>query len=125
MRYAVITVVSEPDPTLVTGTGFAGGVMSPEEFESTADAAVEEAAATVRDVKAALGLGDAETHVLRGDPGAAICVFAEEQGAKGIVVGTRGRSGLKRAVLGSVSDHLVRHAPCTVLVTGDQAAGEG
>jgi len=36
------------------------------------------------------------------------------------VVGSRGRGGLKRAVLGSVSDHLVRNAPCTVVVTGEQ-----
>ena len=36
------------------------------------------------------------------------------------MVGSRGRGGLKRAVLGSVSDHIVRNAPCPVLVTGER-----
>jgi len=31
------------------------------------------------------------------------------------VLGTRGRGGLRRAVLGSVSDHVVRNAPCPVV----------
>jgi nucleotide-binding universal stress UspA family protein len=35
-----------------------------------------------------------------------------------MVVGTRGRGGLRRAVLGSVSDHVVRNAPCPVVVVG-------
>jgi nucleotide-binding universal stress UspA family protein len=37
--------------------------------------------------------------------------------AVAIVVGSRGRGGLKRAFLGSVSDYVVRNAPCSVVVT--------
>jgi nucleotide-binding universal stress UspA family protein len=33
-----------------------------------------------------------------------------------VVLGTHGRSGLRRAVMGSTSDHVVRHAVCPVLV---------
>lgn len=33
-----------------------------------------------------------------------------------IVIGTHGRTGLKRALLGSVAENVVRHAPCPVLV---------
>jgi len=33
-----------------------------------------------------------------------------------IVVGSRGRTGLARALLGSVAERVVRHAPCTVVV---------
>jgi nucleotide-binding universal stress UspA family protein len=33
-----------------------------------------------------------------------------------IVVGTHGRGRVGRLVLGSVSDHVVRHAPCPVLI---------
>ena len=119
-RYLLVSVVKEPDPTLVTGTGFAGGVMSPEEFAATGDAAVQETLGVLEDVAAALEVSGLESRVLRGDAATAICRFAEEQGADAIVVGTRGRSGLKRAVLGSVSDHVVRHAPCAVVVAGER-----
>ena len=37
-----------------------------------------------------------------------------------IVVGSRGTGRLKRALLGSVSEHLVRNAPCPVLVVRDE-----
>jgi len=42
--------------------------------------------------------------------------YAAEQKAEMIVIGTRGRSGLKRLVLGSVASGVVAHAGCPVLV---------
>lgn len=42
--------------------------------------------------------------------------YASEQKADLIVIGTRGRSGLKRLVLGSVASAVVAHASCPVLV---------
>jgi nucleotide-binding universal stress UspA family protein len=42
--------------------------------------------------------------------------LAEEIGASLIVVGSRGLGGLRRALMGSVSDSVVRHAHCPVLV---------
>jgi nucleotide-binding universal stress UspA family protein len=42
--------------------------------------------------------------------------YASEQKADLIVIGTRGRSGLKRLVLGSVASAVVSHASCPVLV---------
>jgi nucleotide-binding universal stress UspA family protein len=51
-----------------------------------------------------------------GNPGTELELFARDVGATVLVVGSRGRGGLKRALLGSVSDHLVRRAPCPVLV---------
>jgi len=41
---------------------------------------------------------------------------AEELNAGLIVMGSRGRGGVRRALLGSVSDSVVRHAHCPVLV---------
>ncbi len=75
----------------------------------------------VADTAAALGLDPTQTIVLEGVPGPTLCAYAAEVGADAIVVGTRGRGGLRRALLGSVSDHVVRHAPCPVVVTN--AAG--
>jgi nucleotide-binding universal stress UspA family protein len=68
----------------------------------------------VRDARAA-GV-TAEFLVWDGDPGASIAAAAEAEGADLVVVGTRGRSGAERMLLGSVSDHVVRHAACPVLV---------
>jgi nucleotide-binding universal stress UspA family protein len=58
----------------------------------------------------------AEFLVWEGDPGGSIAAAAEAEGADLVVVGTRGRSGAERMLLGSVSDHVVRHAACPVLV---------
>jgi nucleotide-binding universal stress UspA family protein len=58
----------------------------------------------------------AEFLVWQGDPGGSIAAAAEAEGADLVVVGTRGRSGAGRMLLGSVSDHVVRHASCPVLV---------
>lgn len=51
-----------------------------------------------------------------GDAGRAICEFALDGDIDLVVVGRRGRQGLKEMVLGSVSNYVVHHAPCSVLV---------
>lgn len=113
----VVTVSDGPDPLMITGTGHAGSVMTQEQFEAAEAAATAHAETVLVETARALGLGDVRTEVLRGTAGAAICDFADEVSASAIVMGTRGRGGFKRAVLGSVSDHVVRNAPCPVIVT--------
>lgn len=54
--------------------------------------------------------------VWEGDPGEAIVDAATAEHADLIVLGTHGRRGVERSLLGSVSDHVVRHAPCPVVV---------
>ena len=44
-----------------------------------------------------------------------ICNVAREEAAEYIVIGTHGRSGLERLMLGSVADRVVRTAPCPVI----------
>lgn len=51
-----------------------------------------------------------------GDPGRVICDIANSWQADLIVVGNRGRSGLSEFFLGSVSNYVMHHAPCSVLV---------
>ncbi len=58
----------------------------------------------------------AEFLVWEGEPGDSIAAAAEAEHADLVVVGTRGRSGAERMLLGSVSDHVVRNAECPVLV---------
>jgi nucleotide-binding universal stress UspA family protein len=58
----------------------------------------------------------AEFLVWTGDPASAIAAAVEAERADLLVVGSRGRRRAGRMLLGSVSDHLVRNAPCPVLV---------
>ncbi|MBU6282169.1 universal stress protein [bacterium] len=60
------------------------------------------------------GLG-VETRVVEGYPPEEIVRAAEETGADLVAMGTHGRSGLKRLVLGSTAERVVPAAPCPVL----------
>lgn len=53
---------------------------------------------------------------LTGDPGQTICEIADNWSADLIVVGSRGLKGLKEMFLGSVSNYVTHHAPCSVLI---------
>lgn len=62
------------------------------------------------------------TITLEGVPGQAICQAAVNHGARLVVVGAHGWGRLGRLVHGSVSTHVLHHAPCPVLVVhGDPA----
>lgn len=50
-----------------------------------------------------------------GSPGRTICDVARTWGADTIVMGRRGHSGLTELILGSVSNYVLHHAPCSVL----------
>ena len=116
-RTIVATVTDVVDPTLLAGvSGFGGGVMTAEQYDEEVGARTDAAATALRETVDALGLDGAETTVLQGDPAQALCDFASEVHASVLVVGSHGRGGIKRALLGSVSDHVVRNAPCPVVV---------
>lgn len=51
-----------------------------------------------------------------GSPGRTICEFAQNGGFDLIIIGRRGRSGLGELFLGSVSNYVLHHAPCKVLI---------
>jgi nucleotide-binding universal stress UspA family protein len=65
-----------------------------------------------------------ETAILEGDPRTAIVDAADEWQADLIVVGSHGRTGLKRLMLGSVAQSVVAHAPCSVEVVRRRKAAE-
>ena len=80
-----------------------------EKAEGTLEVAVkqvEEAGGTV-----------AQAHLRSGDPDDEILRFCDEQGGFGLIVmGSRGLTRIRRVVMGSVSESVVRHAHCPVLV---------
>jgi nucleotide-binding universal stress UspA family protein len=58
----------------------------------------------------------AESDCCVGNPGVLICDRAKDWGADLIVIGRRGYSGLSELLLGSISNYVTHHAPCSVLV---------
>ena len=71
----------------------------------------ESAARTLSDA----GLKAKATEVL-GDPRSTLVETARRENADLLVVGSHGRSGVAKILLGSVASHVVSHAPCSVLV---------
>ena len=63
--------------------------------------------------------------IWEGDPAESIVEAAKSEGADIIVVGSHGRAALGRALIGSVSDQVVRHAPCPVMVVRPSVARPG
>jgi nucleotide-binding universal stress UspA family protein len=61
----------------------------------------------------------AETHLRSGEPDKEILRLAEDLGAGLIVIGSRGLGAVSRALMGSVSESVVRHAHCPVFVVRD------
>jgi len=57
-----------------------------------------------------------EARVLEGDPREALVETARTEGADLLVVGSHGRTGLAKLLMGSVAAHVMGHAPCNVLV---------
>jgi len=57
-----------------------------------------------------------------GDPRAVLLAVAQSERADLIVVGSHGRTGIAKLMLGSVSSHVVTHASCSVLVVKHAAA---
>jgi nucleotide-binding universal stress UspA family protein len=58
---------------------------------------------------------EVEPRLVEGEPADTIVNFAREMGADLIVIGSHGRSGLSRLLMGSVAEHVVRKASCPVL----------
>lgn len=102
---------------------YASHIPSPSEAESNA---TEHAEKVLSESKATLeklfgnNCVSITTRVLFGTPDRRIVELAEEEAADLIVVGSHGYNRLERLLLGSVSDAIVHHAPCKVLVVRDK-----
>lgn len=113
----VTGLVVVPPPTATAPMGDAGvAPMIDPMIASDQTAALTGEASSILEGLAA-GLGATMTQrVEHGDPGHTICEVAAEGGFDVVVVGSHGTGFLKRLLLGSVSHHVLHHAPCPVLV---------
>lgn len=109
----VIATFVPPAAALLDSGGSVEGVR--EEVASGFQKLVERVAERLR----AHGL-TAETAIRDGDPGKVIVSDAKEWGADLIVMGSHGYGRLVRALLGSVAQYVVDHAPCSVEIVHEK-----
>ncbi|MBW2267387.1 MAG: universal stress protein [Deltaproteobacteria bacterium] len=110
----IVLLHAYPIDLPITYPGFSGGALVPDEFyrelRTQADAHVAQAAQ-----EAARSGVSVTGKAVTSPASAAIIAEAEHLPADLIVMGTRGRTGLKHILLGSVAERVVREAPCPVL----------
>ncbi|MSQ30926.1 MAG: universal stress protein [Dehalococcoidia bacterium] len=114
-RIVVVEVVDSVGQVLAktTPAGFElGGMVDAGLAEEIVAAQRGEAQKHLNAAKAALmaaGLKNVETVILDGTPGDRIVELASTRKSDVVIMSTHGRSGLRRVVLGSVADHVLRH----------------
>lgn len=121
---AVLSVVDVRAEVALGGSGLIGAepltmpLADPTTAAEIDDALTADARAAVDETIAALGPAGAtaERLVRHGDPATEICRAAAEGAYDVVVVGSHGSGLVKRVLVGSVSHHVIQHAPCPVLV---------
>ena len=124
---AQLVVASVAQPVLPTYGSYYGYTEIAADLHKTETEHVAQTLAAVRERALAAGV-ECETVALDGSPtGEEICRLAEERGPRLVVVGAHGWGRLGRLLHGSVSTHVLHHAPCPVLVVlgEDVAQPEG
>ncbi len=112
---ATLLLVHVEEPPIAYGGG--------EMYYGVPEPAYEEIERMLRAVKPTDPEVKYEHRLISGDPASAIVQLAEEEGADMIVMGTHGRTGLRRLLMGSVAEAVVRRAPCPVLTFKNTASG--
>ena len=107
---AEVGLINVIDPELVNA---ADTGIQPAVFAASAK---DEARKLIDAIRLRLPQGNAREFVEVGGAASEIVKAAKDWPADLIVIGSHGRSGLKRALLGSVAEAVMRHAPCPVLV---------
>lgn len=113
----LLTVIPDYEDPMETAGGIEGPALTEEEAEREYEEHVTSGEEALR--KTALSLGhDVEVRLAPADaePGHAIVATATEVGPDLIVIGASGKGLFRRLFTGSISDYVVHHAPCPVLV---------
>ena len=120
----VIVASVAPTPVMLSSEIYAPGLAWDEEvMKAEMEFRVRIANEAVSSLKKA-GL-TATTRVVNGDARLELVDLARTEQCDLVVVGSHGRTGLARLLLGSVAAHVVSHAPCTVVVVKPKRATTG
>ena len=115
---AAVTILFVDHPlTYALPEGYA--MTTPEQIAEL-KAAFERELAGARKTALDAGSPRVTTEIERGDPVTEILRYATENHVDLIVMGTHGRRGLTRALLGSVAENIVSRAPCPVMTVRDR-----
>ena len=122
----IISAVGRPMPIDVEPAAFSAEYYSEMEqsLHEEGQKIVEQAETAVRSLFPG-GLLDLTAEVITGSPQRVIVETAREWGADLIVIGSHGYGFWSRALLGSVSNSVVHHAPCSVLVVRTHKEDKG
>ncbi|MFB6108340.1 MAG: universal stress protein [Haloplanus sp.] len=112
---AEMTVLSVVDPT---DAGYASVESAPSTFERLQEAARERAESVLDDARETAADRGVEvtTETAVGEPSRAIVRWVEDHDVDQVVVGSHGRRGVSRVLLGSVAESVVRRSPVPVTV---------
>jgi nucleotide-binding universal stress UspA family protein len=117
---AVLTVVHVHDVPSVAGTDVPAVPPSPR--SATARAEATRLLADARADAEAIAPGRVTSELLEGDPAWEVVKLAADRGDDVIVVGTHGRTGVRRLMVGSVAERVVREATVPVLAVREPGA---
>lgn len=97
------------------------GIQLPNDALLEAQGVEESKLASWRAEAQQLGAPEVASKLARGVPwDEVVSIARDDRTIDLIVIGTHGRTGLRRALIGSVAERVVRHAPCTVMVVGSR-----
>ena len=99
----------------------AGEALANSERIAQIRASIERDLAAAQSTARAAGVTQVDSLVQRGNPVTEIVNRATQGGFDLIAMGTHGRRGLSRVLLGSVAENVLRRAPCPVLMVHSQA----
>jgi nucleotide-binding universal stress UspA family protein len=105
---ATLLIVHVEEPPVVYGGGEMYYGMPEPDY-----AGLQQMLANVRPTDPAV---PCQRKLVTGSPAEAIVQVAADEGADLIVMGTHGRTGLRRLLMGSVAEAVIRTAPCPVLI---------
>lgn len=112
LRGSVLHAVTSFAPGLLS-TGYEMALPDPADFAAASNLMLNAAVDTVRETVNLDGL-DIVTEVLEGHAGEVLIRLSET--AELVVVGSRGRGGFVGLVMGSITNHVVNHSKCPVVV---------
>jgi nucleotide-binding universal stress UspA family protein len=116
----IVCVVPEPaEARAGMESGFAGGMASDDVVDAAWSETRAEGQNALDQTAAVVTTGQVERRLEVGDPGPVIVRVANELSVDAIVIGSRGRGAIKRALLGSVSTHVANNTECPVIVISD------